>query len=130
MAFATYNQATLLFNSRTLYISLSMHPIRIALLICDPVLDTFGLIYGDYHVLFSSLLTRSLPPGIGKEAFVLDAYDVFKKMEYPPDEAEGYDALLISGSRESLISATTSSCLASPEVGVLSRTDVNVNWSG
>ena len=55
-----------------------------------------------------------------------------RRWSIPLDEAEGYDALLISGSRESLISASTTSSLslASPEVGVLSRTDVNVNWSG
>jgi hypothetical protein len=75
--------------------------VRIALLVCDPIAEIIRRAHGDYHVLYSSLLTRSLPPGVGKEAFALDAYDVCEKMEYPPEEAEGYDGLLISGSRES-----------------------------
>lgn len=75
--------------------------IRIALLICDPIAEVIRKAHGDYHVLYSSLLTRSLPPGVGKEVFTLDAYDVCEKMEYPPEEAEGYNALIISGSRES-----------------------------
>jgi hypothetical protein len=56
-------------------------------------------VHGDYLAIFSNLLTRSLPSDADKEIFVLDNYDVVDKMEYPAD-AEGYDALLITGSGE------------------------------
>lgn len=75
-------------------------PIRIALLSCDTPIDPVRQLHGDYLDIFSSLLTRSLPPGVDKDIFVLDNYDVVHKMEYPA-ENDAYDALLITGSPKS-----------------------------
>lgn len=73
-------------------------PIRIALLICDTPIDDVVKVYGEYHSIFTALLTRSLPEGVGKDRFVLDPYDVEHKMEYPPADLEGYDAIMLTGS--------------------------------
>jgi hypothetical protein len=72
-------------------------PIRIALLTCDTPMAPIREVHGDYLAIFSSLLTRSLPPGVDKGIFVLDNYDVVDKMDYPAEDDE-YDALLITGS--------------------------------
>jgi hypothetical protein len=78
---------------------MSLTPIRIALLTCDTPTPPVLKAHGDYHAIFSDLLTRSLPPCAGKKIYVLDNYDVVDKMEYPSDD-DVYDALLITGSGE------------------------------
>ncbi|KAF7979323.1 hypothetical protein HWV62_42729 [Athelia sp. TMB] len=79
---------------------MSPTPIRIALLICDTPLDSVVKSYGEYHSIFSALLTRSLPEGVSKDSFVLDPYDVEHKMQYPADLGE-YDAIMLTGSKSS-----------------------------
>jgi len=74
--------------------------IRIALLNCDTPIEPVRLAHGDYYAIFSTLLTRSLPPGVGEDRYALHNYDVVNKMEYPKD-VEEYDALLMTGSAKS-----------------------------
>jgi len=79
---------------------MSPTPIRIALLICDTPLPSVVQSYGEYHSIFTALLTRSLPEGVSKDSFALDPYDVEHKMEYPAD-LDGYDAIMLTGSKSS-----------------------------
>lgn len=78
---------------------MSPSPIRIALLICDTPLDSVVKSYGEYHAIFTALLTRSLPEGVPADRFVLDPYDVEHKMRYPADpDLKEYDAMMLTGS--------------------------------
>lgn len=89
---------------------MSPTPIRIALLICDTPLDSVVKSYGEYHSIFSALLTRSLPEGVSKDSFVLDPYDVEHKMQYPTDLGE-YDAIMLTGSSECTLITLAAVCL-------------------
>jgi len=68
--------------------------IRFALLLCGtpvpPVLEK----YGNYHKIFDSWLRRTSPVDVD---FILDAFDVIGKMEYPPESVK-YDAIIFTGS--------------------------------
>ncbi|KII87858.1 hypothetical protein PLICRDRAFT_42374 [Plicaturopsis crispa FD-325 SS-3] len=76
-------------------------PTRIALLVCDTPNPVVVAAHGEYPSIFTTLLRASLPQDVTPEAaFVLDAYDVVHKMEYPSDAAE-YDAILLTGSAAS-----------------------------
>lgn len=66
---------------------------KIALLVCETPPPVVLASQGDYHAIFHTLLTASLPAGA--PPFVLDAYDVVHQQAYPPEDAE-YDAMIIT----------------------------------
>lgn len=68
--------------------------IRLALLICDTPIGPILEKDGDYHWIFGDWLRKTSPVGL---EFTLDAFDVVKKMEYPPDGVE-YDGIILTGS--------------------------------
>jgi hypothetical protein len=76
-----------------------MSPILIALLDCDRLIPTVLSNAGDYHSIFTTLL-KGAARLCGDPQFTLDTYDVFEKMEYPPDDVP-YDGIIISGSSPS-----------------------------
>jgi len=73
-----------------------MAPLRLAVLLCDTPLPPVLKDDGDYHKIFDTWL-RSVSPPVD---FTLEAFDVVKKMEYPPIGAE-YDGILLTGSAAS-----------------------------
>lgn len=74
----------------------------IALLICDTPVPEVLDNYGDYHQIFTSLMTASLPGGTNLASYKLDPYDVVHRMEYPSDdELDRYDGIMITGSAAS-----------------------------
>lgn len=73
----------------------SAKPKRIALLVCDTPVPAVLANQGDYHAIFNTLLSASLPAGA--PPFVLDPYDVVHKQAYPPTDSE-YDGIVITGS--------------------------------
>jgi hypothetical protein len=66
---------------------------RLALLICDVPMASVLAEEGDYARIYSTWLDNSKP---GSE-YVMDAYDVKYKMEYPPKDVH-YDGILLTGS--------------------------------
>ena len=82
-------------------------PPRLALLLCDTPMPAVQREYGDYAQIFKHLLRNALPAsksgsdGDAPPPFILDAFDVVHKMEYPKEEElETYDAVLLTGSGE------------------------------
>jgi len=73
-----------------------MAPLRLAVLLCDTPLPPVLKDDGDYHKIFDTWL-RSVSPPVD---FTLEAFDVVKKMEYPPIGAK-YDGILLTGSGQS-----------------------------
>jgi len=74
-------------------------PKKIALLICGTLPEHIRGTYGDYTVVFTEFLRRSLPQDI---EFTLDPYDVVSKMEYPSDDQlDSYDGIMYTGSAAS-----------------------------
>ncbi|KAI5826439.1 class I glutamine amidotransferase-like protein [Schizophyllum commune Tattone D] len=83
-------------------------PPRLALLLCDTPMPAVQREYGDYAQIFRDLLRNALPAskagsdGDASPPFILDAFDVVHKMEYPKEEEmETYDAVLLTGSAAS-----------------------------
>jgi hypothetical protein len=73
---------------------------KIALIVCDVPMDAVVEDHGDYHRIFTTLLTKAWPTSIGDAQFTLDAFDA-RIGQYPSDEqygSGGYDAILITGS--------------------------------
>ncbi|KAI9567528.1 class I glutamine amidotransferase-like protein [Boletus coccyginus] len=76
-----------------------MH-LKLAVLLCDELILKSPITratYGQYSKIFRRFLDESLKQVNPDATFTLDDYDVFEKMEYPPDSTH-YDGLLISGS--------------------------------
>lgn len=69
--------------------------IRLALLLCDTPIPPVLKEHGDYHKIFDRWLKITSPGD-----FILDAFDVVHKMEYPPEDVE-YDAIIFTGSAAS-----------------------------
>lgn len=68
----------------------------LALLICGSLSANLIEQYGDYSQVFGTFFRSSLPTNAD---FTLDAYDVFDKMEYPPeDKLAKYDGIVLTGS--------------------------------
>jgi len=70
---------------------------RLALLVCDTPMAPVVAEDGDYVQIFSTWLNNSKPQGF---EYVMDAFDVKDKMEYPSDETH-YDGMLLTGSASS-----------------------------
>ena len=77
-------------------------PFHIAVLLCDTPVPAVLSAQGDYGKIFTTLFEKSLQslkastPDVELD-FVVDAYDVRNKMEYPED-VDKYDAVLLTGS--------------------------------
>jgi hypothetical protein len=78
---------------------------KIALIVCDTPIDAVVEDHGDYHSIFTTLLTKAWPTAsIGDAQFTLDAFDA-RIGQYPSDEQYGpggYEAILITGSGTAL----------------------------
>ncbi|KAI0067118.1 class I glutamine amidotransferase-like protein [Artomyces pyxidatus] len=73
---------------------------RLALLVCDTPPPPVRNAHGDYTQIFTTLFRSALPEGLTE--FVLDAYDVRGKMEYPSDGVlDSYRGVVITGSAAS-----------------------------
>ena len=83
-------------------------PFRIAVLLCDTPIPPVLATHGDYGAIFRSLFRKSLEsykaaaaahadPSVSDLDFVVDAFDVRNKLEYPEDP-DVYDAVLLTGS--------------------------------
>jgi hypothetical protein len=76
--------------------------IRVALLVCAKFSKIVVANHGDYHSMFRRWLKNTLPPRSGV-TLSLEPYDVMEG-KYPcDDELLKYDALMITGSRTSLV---------------------------
>lgn len=80
--------------------SSSPNKYRIAVLLCDTPIKPVLSALGDYGEIFRTLFRKSLESESDTE-FVVDAFDVRNKLEYPED-VDLYDAVLITGSGECL----------------------------
>lgn len=69
--------------------------IRLAVLLCDTPLPQVVAEEGDYHKIYTTLM-HDASPGVDFK-FVIDAYDVKNKFEYPADDHE-YDGIILTGS--------------------------------
>ena len=77
-------------------------PFRIAVLLCDTPVPTIVAAQGNYEVIFRTLFQKSLESLKASTPdsdidFVVDAYDIRNKMEYPKD-IDLYDGVLLTGS--------------------------------
>lgn len=87
--------------------SSSQSPFRIAVLLCDTPIPPVLAARGDYGVIFRDLFRKSLEsfkaeaahsdPSVSDLDFVVDAFDVRNKQEYP-ENPDVYDAMLLTGS--------------------------------
>ncbi|KAF8066792.1 class I glutamine amidotransferase-like protein [Lyophyllum atratum] len=69
---------------------------KIALLVSGNLPESTRATYGDYTVVFTEFLRRSLPKDVD---FTLDPYDVVSNMEYPTDDQlDSYDGIMYTGS--------------------------------
>jgi hypothetical protein len=69
-------------------------PIRLALLVCDTLMQSILDAHGAYPEIFDALLRASAPAGV---AYELTPYDVVDAMTYPPLDAP-LDGMLLTGS--------------------------------
>lgn len=83
--------------------SSSLSPFRIAVLLCDTPIAPVVAAQGDYGEVFRTLFRKSLEaiqsksPSGSDVSFVVDAFDVRNRLEYPED-VDIYDAVLLTGS--------------------------------
>ena len=79
---------------------------RIAVLLCDVPIPSVKAAHGDYGDVFRELFRNSDP----NANFVVDKFDVRDKQEYP-ENPDLYDAVLLTGSGESLHEIYGSKCV-------------------
>ena len=80
--------------------SSSPSPFRIAVLLCDTPIAPVLAAQGDYGDIFRALFRKSALASASDENapnFVVDAFDVRNKQEYP-ENVDQYDAVLLTGS--------------------------------
>lgn len=83
--------------------SSSSNQFRIAVLLCDTPIAPVLAAQGDYGEIFRTLFRKSLEtiqsksPSGSDTNFVVDAFDVRNKLEYP-ENVDLYDAVLLTGS--------------------------------
>jgi len=73
-----------------------MPPKKLALLVAGFPPDSVTAEFGDYPIIYHEFFELSIPRG---SKFTLDKYNVYDKMEYPPEDTlDSYDAIVLTGS--------------------------------